>query len=83
MACNFVTSTRLNSNGLLKLSMMLSIYQFHIGSSLSSTSIESKGSALRSKLGGSILCPKAFQQYANLSNMINVEFKMLENKLCT
>ena len=26
---------------------------------------------------------RAFKQYANQSNLINIEFKMLENKLCT
>ena len=26
---------------------------------------------------------QVFQQHANQSNLINIEFKMLENKLCT
>ena len=66
MACNFITSARVNSNGLStkkdvahNWAWCWAFANLTLGRGLSSTSQESKDSTLRSKLGGSILYPTA------------------------
>ena len=59
MQFHYVYMSKLQQMSIKELNTMLSICHFHKGGGLSSTSKESKGFTLSSKLGGYILYPKA------------------------
>ena len=83
MACGFITSACFNINALFindvvnNWAWCYAPANFIIGGGLLSTSRESKGSALTSKLGGSILYPKAQRAYIpSVRDPISTSFDM-------